>query len=137
MRTPKKLASSMNAQKVSYIRSGPESARTFWPARSSWCRTGTPSRSHDTQSERHAEYLQPEVEDHAIDRPAGRKTQRLENGEPRRQSDREGWKDDMERDGKGELNSRQEKRRHIHCNSPGLKPTGLIGRDRRDRRHGR
>jgi len=65
-----------------------------------------------------AENLQPEFEDHAIDRPAGRKAQSFENGEPGCQADREGWKDDMEGDGEGELNSRQEKRRHIHCNSP-------------------
>jgi hypothetical protein len=26
----------------------------------------------------------------------------------------------MERDGEGELNSREEKRCHIHCNSPAL-----------------
>jgi len=36
-----------------------------------------------------------------------------------------------------ELKSRQKKRRHIHCISPGLKPTGSIARDRRDRRRGR
>jgi hypothetical protein len=29
----------------------------------------------------------------------------------------------MERDREGELNSRQEKRRHIHCNSPGSSPS--------------
>jgi len=50
-----------------------------------------------------SQIFEPEVEDHAIDRPAGRKTQRLENGEPRRQSDREGWKDECGTDGEGEL----------------------------------
>jgi hypothetical protein len=30
----------------------------------------------------------------------------FEDGEPCCQADREGWKDDMERDGEGELNSR-------------------------------
>src|SRR4051812_17489656 len=107
MRTPKNVASSMNAVKVSYIRSGPwigpdilASSLQLVP---NWNAITIPD---DSQSERHAEYLQPEVEDHAIDRPAGRKTQRLQNGEPRCQSDREGRKDDMERDGKGKLNSR-------------------------------
>jgi hypothetical protein len=55
---------------------------------------------YNAQSERYTVYFQPEVEEHAIDRAAGRKTQRLEHGKPRGQSDGEGWKD-------GELNSRQ------------------------------
>jgi hypothetical protein len=49
-------------------------------------------------------YLQPEFEDHAINRVAGRKIHGFEDGEPRRQADHEGWEDDMEGDGKGELN---------------------------------
>src|SRR5260370_6727204 len=82
---------------------------------------------YDAHPERHAEYLQPEFEDHAIDRTARRKGQGFEDSEPGRQADREGWKDDVERDREGELNSRQKKRRHIHCNYPALTASQQTG----------
>ena len=62
----------------------------------------------DAEPEGDAENLEPELEDDAIRRPPGREMQRLENGQPRRQSDRERWKDDVERDGEGELQPRQQ-----------------------------
>jgi hypothetical protein len=121
MRTPKKLASSKKAVNVSYIRSGPLDRPGHFGQHAPIgaklkCRHDP---RHHAQPECHTEYFQPEVEYHAINRAAGRETQRLENGEPGCQPDRKGWKDDMEGDGERELYSRQEKRRHIHCNSPG------------------
>ncbi len=48
--------------------------------------------------------------------------ERFEDREPGRQPDGEGRKDDVERDGKGELNPRQEKSSGIHCNLVHLRP---------------
>jgi len=73
---------------------------------------------YDTQAECHAKYFQPEFKKHLIDRAAGSKMKRFEDGQPRGKPDRERRENDVERDGESELKSRQEKRRHIHCNSP-------------------
>src|SRR6266851_15873 len=67
----------------------------------------------DAETERHPEDLEPELEDQTIDWPAGREMQRFEHGQPGRQPDREGRKDDVERHGECELNSGQEKRREV------------------------
>jgi hypothetical protein len=124
MRTPKKLASSMKAVKVSYIRSGPwigpdilDGTLQLVP---NWNAMTIPD---TTPSPNHTEYLQPKFEEHTVDRLAGSKTKRFEDGQPGCETDREGWKDHMKRYGEGELKSRQEKRRHIHSNSPGPGPS--------------
>jgi len=58
--------------------------------------------------ERHAEDLQPELEHHAIGWASGRHVQGFEDGQPRRQPDRERRKNNVERDREGELQPRQE-----------------------------
>ena len=62
----------------------------------------------DTEPEGDAENLEPELEKDAVRRSPGREMQRLEHGQPSRQSDRERWKDDVERDGESELQPRQQ-----------------------------
>ena len=69
---------------------------------------------YDPQAECHTEYLEPKLKEDAIRQAAGREMKCLENGEPGGQSDTEGRKDDVERDGERELKSRQDKRRGIH-----------------------
>ena len=62
----------------------------------------------DTEPEGDAENLEPELKKYAVRRAPGREMQRLEHGQPSRQSDRERWKDDVERDGESELQPRQD-----------------------------
>ncbi len=62
---------------------------------------------HHSESERHAEDLQPEFEHHPIRRTTRREIPSLEYGQPRRGADRERWEDDVKRDGERELKPRQ------------------------------
>src|ERR1700729_1339275 len=62
----------------------------------------------DTKPEGDAENLEPELKKDAVRRPPGREMQRLQHGQPSRQSDRELWKDDVEGDGESELQPRQD-----------------------------
>jgi hypothetical protein len=50
---------------------------------------------HYPQPKCHTEYLEPELKEDSIGRAASYEMQRLKNGEPSGQSDREGWKDDV------------------------------------------
>ena len=90
----------------------------------------------DAQAERDAEYLEPELEQHPVDRAAGLEMQRLEHGEPGGQPDREGREDDVERDRERELNSRQKKSRGVHrkasCLVPEIRPPWVDQLPRRD-----
>ena len=60
------------------------------------------------------EDLQPVFEQVEIDRPAGPQPQPFEDGEIAREPDREGRKDEMERDGEGELQAGQKSSRREH-----------------------
>ena len=81
------------------------------------------------EPERDAENLEPEFEDHSVGGAPGREMQRLQHGEPHRQPDREGRKDDVERDGERELQSRQEQRGQVHRIAT-VSAKGSSGRDR-------
>ncbi len=61
-------------------------------------------------AERHGEDLGPVLGDVHVDRLAGLEPQRLEHHQPGGEPDGEGRKDDVERDGEGELDARQQKR---------------------------
>src|SRR5208282_1383146 len=76
----------------------------------------------DTEAKGYAKDLEPEFEDDPIGGPPDRKIQRFENGEPRRQPDRERREDDVERYRERELEPRQEKCREVHRSAPSISP---------------
>src|SRR5262249_24235960 len=90
----------------------------------------------DAQSERDAEDLEPELEDHPVDRASSRQPQRLKHRQPCRQTDRERREDDVERDRERELKARQRKGCELHGGPPALIATDYCARDRSASRTG-
>ena len=129
--------------KVSYESSDPlnrsRHSRQHVPVRAELERHHDPR--HHTESERHAEYFQPEFEHPPVRRTTRRKIQSLKYGEPRGEADRERWKNDVKRDGEGELKPRQKKSGGVHRSAPSIRPRAcrrpneispLLQRGRRD-----
>jgi hypothetical protein len=73
---------------------------------------------NDAHAERHRENLGPEPGDPEKAITAGQPRRDVERGDIGRQSDGEAWKDDVERDGEGKLQPRQQDRIEIHDRIP-------------------
>ena len=58
--------------------------------------------------------FEPEFEDRTVDRPPGPQMQSLEDGQPCRKADGERRKDDVEGNGRSELDPGQEKGGEVH-----------------------